>query len=444
MNIDEKLHRTAVIGAAGKMGRGIALLLLTETITRDLELKRESPSRIFLIDRYVDGLKTLEEYLDVQMLKFAERNVGRLRGWYSDNDKLIDNSEIIDEFLKDCRTRIMTMTTLTDLNECKLVFEAVFESIEIKSKVYQELKTICASDCLYFTNTSSIPISAINNSNDLQGRIIGFHFYNPPAVQKLVELISMDANAEDFIDMSKELIARLGKLMVPSNDIAGFIGNGHFIREGLFYLREILKTQLSQEASMLLVNRITNNYLIRPMGMLQLIDYVGLDVFKMICSTMSGFIEEDFSSPLLDTLLQEGIKGGQFGNGSQKDGFLQYQKGGISGIYSPTEKAYKPIDEVEKEIKDLTSNVVPKSWKELSRDRQKDEYLKDYFEELIADKSNVAQKALSYLHNSREISRKLVSDGVAANSEDVNSVMTNGFYHLYGPDSHLLNCLGEE
>jgi len=432
LSLNDSLSNVAVIGAAGKMGRGIALLLLQECISCDLENKRVQPSKLFLIDCSSDGLGTLRQYLDAQMLRYAERNIGLLRKWYEQRSDLIDNSEIINAFINDARARIHTTSDFSQLSNCHMVFEAVFEKLELKSNIYSELKTVCPQDCYFFTNTSSIPISIINHDNELNGRIIGFHFYNPPAVQKLVELISMPENSSEFIELSYELIKRLGKIIIPSNDIAGFIGNGHFIREGLYYLRQAESMKSTLEEALCQINEITEKIMIRPMGIFQLIDYVGLDVFKMICTTMEAYIEEDFNNEVLDTLLTRGVRGGQFGNGSQKDGFFKYEKGRPIAVYSITTSSYVDFSAIQ------PSECPPKSWKELSRDRAADSYLSQYFDVLKKSTDTKAQLAVSYLKNSRKIARDLLENNVANDIEHVNSVLKNGFYHLYGPENNFM------
>src|SRR6185295_15214336 len=95
---------------------------------------------------------------------------------------------------------------------------------------------VCPPDAYFLTNTSSIPISALSQSAELGGRLLGYHFYNPPAVQKLVEVITARNTEPALVELGNELGKLLEKTLVPSHDVAGFIGNGHFIREGLFAL----------------------------------------------------------------------------------------------------------------------------------------------------------------------------------------------------------------
>lgn len=441
MTLDKRLTNCAVIGAAGKMGRGIVLVLLQEMISTDLKLKRPL-SKLICIDRSCEGLTSLREYLDSQMLKFAERNISSLRAWYMDKAELIDNSEIIEYFLKQCRSLISTDSSYSFLGETRMIFEAVFENLEIKNSVYHELLKVCPKDCLFFSNTSSIPISELNTQNDLKGRLIGFHFYNPPAVQKLVEVITTKENKTEDITLAMDLIVRLKKLAIPSNDIAGFIGNGHFIREGLFYLRQLEQLPFSNSASLLFVNDIIQKLMFRPMGMFQLIDYVGIDVFSMICSTMQKYIDEDFESDILTALIKEKVCGGQYGDGSQKDGFFKYVKGQISAVYDWQAKSYKAVEDVRKELSAVKLPELSENWKSLSRSRNF-EYISNAFTKYLKSDQLTQKSAVAYLRNSRKIARDLVQNGVAEYMQNVNDVMVSGFYHLYGPDSKITACIPE-
>lgn len=441
MTLDDRLNNCAVIGAAGKMGRGIVLVLLKEMISTDLRLKRPL-SRLICIDRSCEGLSTLRLYLQEQMLKFAERNIAQLRKWYKKDSTLVDNEEMIKHFLEQCAAIVLTDSSYTFLNETQMVFEAVFESLEVKNSVYSQIKNICPKSCLYFSNTSSIPISELNYRNDLFGKLMGFHFYNPPAVQKLVEVITTEQNKREDIELSLQLIKRVNKLAVPSNDIAGFIGNGHFIREGLFYIREIDRLPFSSAAALYFVNEVTQKLMFRPMGIFQLIDYVGIDVFYMICRTMEKYIKEDFTASALQRMIELNIKGGQYGDGSQKNGFFTYEKGVLTAVFDWQKKEYFKLESIQNELGELKFPKLKESWRSLSRSTNP-EYLQSVFKTYLSAPSLPEQKALVYLNNSRKIALDLVKNGVADDICHVNDVMTNGFFHLYGPASELLNMIPE-
>ena len=113
------------------------------------------------------------------------------------------------------------------------------ENLDLKVKLLSRIISHNSRDAWFFTNTSSIPISELNAKANLNGRLIGFHFYNPPAVQKLVELISAESTLPDLADFARQFAKKLRKTVVPSHDVAGFIGNGHFMRDALYAVAEV-------------------------------------------------------------------------------------------------------------------------------------------------------------------------------------------------------------
>ena len=318
------------------------------------------------------------------------------------------------------------------------------ENLEVKTRVFSTLKEVCADDAYFLTNTSSIPISAAAQKAGLGGRLIGYHFYNPPAVQRLLEIITTPQTDKKLQELAGELGKRLNKIQVSSHDVAGFIGNGHFMRDALFGMElaaELQKDAADYEA-IYMVNKVSEEFMVRPMGIYQLMDYVGVDVCRMIMKTMNTYIKnEDIHSDLIDQMNDAGVKGGQFADGSQKDGFLKYEKGRPAGVYLLKENDYLMIDEkgwsksCDEKLGAPAAEQV--TWKAMSKDQNKDDKLKAYFEALFKADTLGAKLAQRYLLKSREIARKLVADEVAYNIDDVNKVLMNGFYHLYGPENDL-------
>lgn len=439
MNFDERIREVSVIGAAGKMGSGIALLMAEEmTKQKQRPENRNYSYRLNLIDMNVEGLDGLLNYLKTQLLKNAEKSIVMLRHLFKDFPELIDNSDIINYFIEEARSIIHIGTDIKMAKNSKIVFEAIIEDKEKKVLLFKELNSICDKDTFYFTNTSSIPIHILNEEANLDGRIIGFHFYNPPAVQKLVELICADKTLPELKEIALELAKRLNKKIVPSNDIAGFIGNGHFLRDGLYAIKEAKKMEIPLYQAIYAMNKISQDLLLRPMGIFQLIDYVGIDVFHCIAKIMNQYLkEEELFDELLDEMVKRKVLGGQKSDGSQKDGFLKYEKNKPVGVYDILTSSYKDFalngwsEEIDKKIGGYPEGFFP--WKKLLNDPNKEEKLETFFKNLKNLDTWGAKIALSYLKKSKEIGKYLVSSGVAQKEEDVNSVLLNGFYHLYGP-----------
>jgi len=441
MDLDTRLRNVTVIGAGGKMGSGIAALLLTEMMRLSLTPEHKSARfRLNLIDISDELLDGLRGYLRDQLLKVAEKSCVALRACYADDLNIVENSEVIERYVEDAMVIMRTGSFFEMAKDSHLVFEAIVENEKIKIKVFKQLKKLCGPETFFFTNTSSIPIKTLDDGAGLDGRIIGFHFYNPPVVQKLAELISSDKTRPDLVETSKEIAKRLRKTIVPSHDIAGFIGNGYFMRDGLFAIDKVkeLKKELGFIGAVYALDKAGRDFLIRPMGIFQLIDYVGIDVFQLILKVMNGYLPaEGLHSDLIDKMMKLGVRGGQRPDGSQKDGFLKYEKGRPAAIYDPAKKDYVPYNmegwtgKVEKYLGPVPEGNVP--WKALTADRQKDAKLAPYFEALRKADTKGAELARAYLARFREIGEKLMNMGIAASADDVNNVVTLGFYHLYGP-----------
>ena len=438
MDLDSRLTHVSVIGAAGKMGSGITLLLAQEMAR--LSLLPEHRNKSFRLDAIdLDGvaLRGLRQYLHTQALKATEKAVVGLRALYADREDLVENAEIIDDFLQRVESLVWPSSQLDAARGSTLVFEAIVEKIPVKVEVFRKLKETCDPDAFFFTNTSSVPIGLLDRDAGLGGRILGFHFYNPPAVQRLVEVIRAGTTREDAAAAAAEIGKRLRKTLIPSSDVAGFIGNGHFIRDGLHGLSEA--SRLAREhgwpRAAYIVNRVSQDWLLRPMGIFQLIDYVGIDVFKFIQDVMDRFLDETLTNPVIDRMIEQKVLGGQNPDGSQKPGFFTYDKGRPTAAYDPDTRTYVPLESIAAEA-DRSLGPLPESfrpWKALLDAPDKDAALAAHFGRLSGARGLGAELAGAYLARSRAIGRGLVASGVAARAEDVNGVLTSGFYHLYGP-----------
>ena len=95
-----------------------------------------------------------------------------------------------------------------------------------------------------------------------------------------------------------------------------------------------------------LLNKATQDFLIRPMGIFQLLDYVGWDVFRMILTVMGDNLPgETFRHDLADRLFDAGSRGGQSGSGEQKDGLFKYEKNSMTAIFDPSAGQYVPLSD---------------------------------------------------------------------------------------------------
>jgi 3-hydroxybutyryl-CoA dehydrogenase len=209
--------------------------------------------------------------------------------------------------------RITFTTELKDLAEADLVVEAVVESLDIKKSIFHELDGIVADDCILATNTSSLSVTEISTANNLPGRVIGVHFFNPAPVQNLVEIIRTVVTEEEVLHDVEALLGKLGKSPVVCGDKAGFIANtllfgylNHAVAmyEGRYATREDI------DAAM----RFGCGY---PMGPLALLDLIGLDTAYEILDTMykQGRDRLHAPAPILKQYVTAGLLGRKSGRG---------------------------------------------------------------------------------------------------------------------------------
>jgi 3-hydroxybutyryl-CoA dehydrogenase len=209
--------------------------------------------------------------------------------------------------------RISFTTELKELAEADVVVEAVVESLEIKKAIFRELDGIVTDDCILATNTSSLSVTEISTANNLPGRVIGVHFFNPAPVQNLVEIIRTVVTEEEVLHDVEALLGRLGKSPVICGDRAGFIANtllfgylNHAVAmyEGKYASREDI------DAAM----RFGCGY---PMGPLALLDLIGLDTAYEILDTMykQGRDRLHAPAPILKQYVTAGLLGRKSGRG---------------------------------------------------------------------------------------------------------------------------------
>ncbi|MCK4828341.1 hypothetical protein KA005_72095, partial [bacterium] len=145
---------------------------------------------------------------------------------------------------------------------------------------------------------------------------------------------------------------------------------------------------------------------------------------------------------LIDRMVDKKVIGGQYADGSQKDGILKYEKNRVKGIFDIESGEYVMFDpdgwtkKVDDKLGDLPENWSP--WYKLLMDPQKEQKLRSIFNKLKLMETLGADLAKTYLKRSKAIGEGLVTDGVARSVDDVNGVLINGFYHLYGPVNDLI------
>jgi 3-hydroxybutyryl-CoA dehydrogenase len=121
--------------------------------------------------------------------------------------------------------RIRGTTFLPDLAGCDLIIEAAPENITIKRGVFRELDKICPENAILASNTSCLSITKMAGETSRPGKVIGLHFFNPPTLMKLIEVVRTTNTSEDTIIAAKSFVKSLGKVPIVAPDTPGFIVN---------------------------------------------------------------------------------------------------------------------------------------------------------------------------------------------------------------------------
>ena len=209
------------------------------------------------------------------------------------------------------------ITPVVDLKEAlkgtDLLVEAVPEDMELKKKVYAEVDMYAEDKTLYASNTSTLPIGEMASLTSRPSRFIGLHFFNPPQLMPLVEVIPGHLTSSEIVNLSLDLIRNIGKEPVLcKKDVVGFIVNRIFIP----LIHEAAYCLDRDKAEMTQIDSAVKFRMAFPMGIFELADYTGLDVvFKASKEMISRDKKVINPHPLIERLYSGKKLGQKSGSG---------------------------------------------------------------------------------------------------------------------------------
>lgn len=279
-----KAQEVAVIGA-GFMGGSIALLCAQNGIqTTNIDVSKE------------------------QLIKAqaqAKINLARL----------VEKEKISAQDAEDILGRLVYSCDIADISGADVVIEAVSENIELKKKLIGQIEELAKDDAVILSNTSGLSITDIVKNAAQPDRIMCAHFFSPPTIMKLIELIRGQKTSDETYERTLQFAAQIGKQPVDAPELPGFIVNRlliPMINDAAFLLMQGAKKEDIDSAMKLGANH--------KMGPLELGDFIGLDVVLAVMQTLCEGLGDKYQPcPLIEQMAAQGKLGRK-----TKQGFYIY------------------------------------------------------------------------------------------------------------------------
>ncbi|MGQ3488675.1 3-hydroxyacyl-CoA dehydrogenase NAD-binding domain-containing protein [Roseovarius pacificus] len=287
---DQTVKKVGVMGA-GMMGAGIALV------------SAQAGMEVVLIDQKQEAADKGKSYTADYM------------------DKGIKRGKATEEKKAQVLERITATTDYTALKGCDLVIEAVFEDPAIKAEVTKKVLEVVGDDCIFATNTSTLPISDLARASDKPAQFIGIHFFSPVEKMMLVEIIKGKETGERAVAKALDYVRQIRKTPIVVNDARFFYANRciiPYINEGIRMVAEGVTPALIDNAA---------RQLGFPVGPLQLVDETSIDLGAKIARATKAAMGDDYPDAAVDEVIFWMEGQGRLGR-KAKAGFFDYDEKG--------------------------------------------------------------------------------------------------------------------
>jgi 3-hydroxybutyryl-CoA dehydrogenase len=209
--------------------------------------------------------------------------------------------------------RIKGTTDMKDFSICDIVIEAVVEDLNAKKEVFAKLDKICPPHAILCSNTSVLSVSDMAAATKRPDKVIGTHFSNPVPVMKILEMIKTLATSEETIAATKSFCESIGKVVVTTKDLPGFISN----RISSSFMLNAVRLV---EAGIATPEDIDNVFKLgagHPMGPLETLDLIGIDtVFRGATALYEELRDPQYLPPqLMKKMMIMGWLGRKTGKG---------------------------------------------------------------------------------------------------------------------------------
>jgi len=293
----KRIRKIAVVGA-GIMGHGIAKVCAQAGYETSITRKR-----VELLQEALNQIKS-----NLQML--------------------VEKGVITKDEADDALSRIKCKKTYAEaVMDADFIIEAVVEDINVKKQIFKELDELCPKHTILATNTSSFSITEIATATNRPDKVVGTHWWNPPYLMPLVEIIRGEETSTETINVTRDLITRLGKVPVICKDSPGFLGvrlQAALVIEAISMLEEGLASAEDIDTAV----KMTLGLRLPILGPLETVDLGGMDTFLYAYNYLHKTLGEKFRPP---NLLRHKVESSELGIKTGK-GFYDYTSKSIESI----------------------------------------------------------------------------------------------------------------
>ena len=287
---DQTVKKVGILGA-GMMGAGIAYVSANAGIS------------VVLIDRDQAAADKGKAYSEALL------------------DKGVARKKVTAEKKAEVLDRIAASTDLADLAGCDLIVEAVFEDPAVKAEMTQKVEAVISQDCIFATNTSTLPITGLAQASIRPDNFIGIHFFSPVDKMMLVEIIRGKQTGDRAVAKALDFVRQIRKTPIVVNDARFFYANRciiPYINEGIRMVAEGVEPALIENAAKLVG---------MPLGPLQLVDETSIDLGVKIAKATRAAMGEAYPDGAVDEVLFWMADQGRLGKKANA-GFYAYDDAG--------------------------------------------------------------------------------------------------------------------
>ena len=305
---DQKVKKLGVIGA-GMMGAGITLV------------SAQAGMEVVLIDATQEAADRGKAYTE----KYMDAGIAKRKATPEKKEQVL--------------SLITATTDYAALSGCDLIIEAVFEDPTVKADVTAKVEAAVGEDCIFASNTSTLPISMLAKASKRPEQFIGIHFFSPVEKMMLVEIIKGKATGERAVAKALDYVRQIRKTPIVVNDARFFYANRciiPYINEGIRMVAEGVEPALIENAAKLVG---------MPLGPLQLVDETSIDLGVKIAKATKAAMGDAYPDGAVDEVLFWMADEGRLGRKSAAGFYAYDEKGKRQGLWTGLAAKYPVADE---------------------------------------------------------------------------------------------------